>query len=156
MDRGHDAVAGNGRQSAARSDRRYAASGGVAQIRITQLHQCHEFLRQAYAANGDKEKWSIPVARNWEDFADAESVDGKIMLLSIQREGSLHHLSLINMRGETLHKGQLLTYNMTALWDPSRHEVLCLPTQYSPAKPDSTLPVWNYESNSVQDVVLHR
>ncbi|MGP8201835.1 MAG: hypothetical protein ACLQU4_20280 [Limisphaerales bacterium] len=115
------------------------------------------FFVEAYAVNGDKEKWSIPVTRNWEDFVDAELVDGKIIVLSILREGSLFHLSLTNMRGEAQHTGQVLTsYMISAHWDPSRHEVLCLPTQYSPIKPDPTLPVWNYESNTVQEINLHR
>ncbi|MGD0814548.1 MAG: hypothetical protein ABSA83_13160 [Verrucomicrobiota bacterium] len=67
------------------------------------------FFVEAYAANGDKEKWSIPVTRNWEDFVDAELVDGKIMVLSILREGRLFHLSLTNMRGEAQHTGRVLT-----------------------------------------------
>jgi hypothetical protein len=60
------------------------------------------FFVEAYSINGEKEVWTIPVNRNWEQFVDAEWLDGKVALLTtLNGPGKLAtDLKLVNMQGE--------------------------------------------------------
>jgi hypothetical protein len=104
------------------------------------------------SADGDAEICSIPLDRKWDRFMDAESINGKILILSEGIEG----LKLINMNGETVHAIKIPGYSFPdVLWNPARSEILCVAPGGLPAT-GSEFPLWNYESNMVQSVVLRR
>jgi hypothetical protein len=118
------------------------------------------FVVEVFSTNGNAERWSIPLDRNWEKFVDAESVDGKVLLLSrrLAGNGTEDEVKLISMRGETLHSGRISAFTLDDLWDTERQEVVF--PYYEGSGWKSELPqtffLWNYASNSVQKISVKR
>jgi hypothetical protein len=118
------------------------------------------FIVEVFATNGNTEHWSIPLERNREKFVDAESVNGRILLLSRLPldNGAKDEVKLLSMQGETLCSGKISGSTLDHLWCPKHQEVLFPYYEVSSAalKLPRTFVLWNYASNQVQRISLRR
>ena len=116
------------------------------------------FVVEVFSTDGATERWEIPLERNWESFVDAESIDGKIMVLSriLSRGGTAWDVKLTSMQGKTIHSQQIPAFTGDPVWNPGRHELIFPPLELfglNP-KPPYTFHVWDYRSNTVTSVRL--
>jgi len=113
------------------------------------------FIAEVYSTNGTKEHWSIPLERKWEKFVDAESIDGKILILSrlMLDNGAEDEVKLTSMQGEMLHSEKVPASSQT-VWNPPANLLLFPPYDFSPINhgPAQTFYLWNYSSNTYQEI----
>jgi hypothetical protein len=130
------------------------------QIEFPSFITTSNFIVEVFSTNGKTDHWSIPLERNREKFVDAESVDGKVLLLSrlLLDNGAQDEVKLINMQGETLCSGRISGFTSDHLWNPRNQEVLFLSYDMSSAVLElpRTFLLWNYSSNNVQRISLRR
>jgi hypothetical protein len=130
------------------------------QIEFPSFITTSNFIVEVFSTNGTMDHWSIPLERNREKFVDAESVNGKILLLSslLLDNGAKAEVKLLNMRGETLSSGSISAFTLDPLWSPRHQEVLF--PYYETSSSALVLPrtffLWNYSSNNVQRISLRR
>jgi len=130
------------------------------QIAFTSFITSSNFIVEVFSTNGNVDHWSIPLERNREKFVDAESVDGKILLLSrlLVDNGARDEVKLLTMQGETLYSGRIQASTLDSLWSPRQQEVLFpyCETSSSVLELPRTFVLWNYASNKVQRISLRR
>jgi hypothetical protein len=113
-------------------------------------------VADAYSTNGAKEHWALPAERKLEAFEDAESLNGKVVLLSrFGLDGGRDLVKLTGFEGEILCSGIIRRSDGGGLWNPALNSLLFTPYELSPVvgqRWTQTFDLWNYSSNLVQNV----
>ena len=119
------------------------------------------FTCEVWSKNGGVEKFALPIEKKEGKFVDAEMVDGKVLLMwrKLLPNGAEDGVELLNAQGETLHSGKISAFTHGPLWRPKHQEVL-FPYYEGPGWGDGelwrTYYLWNYSSNTVQQIKINR
>jgi hypothetical protein len=111
---------------------------------------------EAWSTNGTKEQWVIPAERSRENLVDAESIDGKVAVLSrslILPYGSHDAVKLTTMDGVIVCSGEIAASDGGGLWNPRGKAILFVPYGFSPLASERSSQIfelWNYSLNTVQ------
>ena len=118
------------------------------------------YTAEVWSVDGAMERFFLPLERKEGEFIDAELIDGKVLLIwrKLLSNGAEDGVELLNTKGETLHAGKISAFTHGPLWRPKRHEVLF--PYYEGTGWDGelwrTYYLWNYSSNTVQQVSLKK
>jgi hypothetical protein len=118
------------------------------------------FTCEVWSTNGTSEKWQLPIERKEGKFVDAELVDGKILLLwrGLLSNGAEDGVELLDKQGKSLHSGKISAFTHGPLWRLERQEILFPYYEGSgwDGEVSRTYYLWNYSSNTVQQIILKR
>ena len=118
------------------------------------------YTAEVWSVDGAVEKFFLPLERKEGEFVDAELIDGQVLLMwrNLLSNGAEDGVELLNTKGETLHAGKISAFTHGPLWSPKHHEVLF--PYYEGTGWDGelwrTYYLWNYSSNTVQQIKIKR